>query len=151
MGTGRVASGPWPASRKSPWPPSSPLSSFLRQSLPYKQEGGPQARSPPTPASSSYSPVFSAAQGSPPAPGPDGCLTWALSRWGGVGEGWGVLGFCHLGCPSSPSMGSRPLFAQALAPLPTAWFSCIFPLRQATRSQKGEQRLSPDLVPTQGP
>lgn len=96
MGTGRVASGPWPASRKSPWPPSSPLSSFLRQSLPYKQEGGPQARSPPAPASSSYSPVFSTAQGRPPAPGPDGCLTWALSRWRGaagrVGSGLLLLG-----------------------------------------------------------
>lgn len=58
VGTGRVASGPWPASWKSPWPPSSPVSSFLRQSLPYKQEGGPQAGRPPAPASSSY-PQFS--------------------------------------------------------------------------------------------
>lgn len=88
-----------PASWKSPWPPSSPPSSFPRQSLPNKQEGGPQACRPPALASSS-SPT---PQSSLPHWGAHPLHTLISVRYWLSLQVWvGGLDSCCLACSSSP-------------------------------------------------
>lgn len=83
-----------------------------------------------------YPPVFSATLGSPPAPHPHQCPLLAESAGVGRGSGLLLLGLLQF----TPHTSKVSLAKGPFAPWPQPDFSPTFPLRQATRSQKEEQR-----------